>query len=108
LGGFILAPPSAPLSSAVDAYTKLQAKNGGDVLVGRKLGLLLRQAGFSDISMSARYECYSSLPFIGEYLALQLERAGDSLSAQTFRTWSQDVDGMFAQAWVSCTARKRP
>jgi ubiquinone/menaquinone biosynthesis C-methylase UbiE len=107
-GGFILAPPSPQLSSAVDAYTRLQAKNGGDVLVGRKLGLLLRQAGFSDISMSARYECYSSLPFIGEYLALQLERAGDSLSAQTFRTWSQEVDGMFAQAWVSCTARKRP
>jgi ubiquinone/menaquinone biosynthesis C-methylase UbiE len=107
-GGFILAPPSPQLSSAVDAYTRLQAKNGGDVLVGRKLGQLLRQAGFSDISMSARYECYSSLPFIGEYLALQLERAGDPLSAQTFRTWSQDADGMFAQSWVSCTARKRP
>jgi ubiquinone/menaquinone biosynthesis C-methylase UbiE len=107
-GGFILAPPSPRLSSAVDAYTRLQTKNGGDVLVGRKLGLLLRRAGFSDISMSARYEYYSSLPFIGEYLALQLEQAGDSLSAQTFRTWGQDVDGMFAQAWVSCTARKRP
>jgi hypothetical protein len=46
----------------------------GATKVGRKLGLLLRQAGFSDISMSARYECYSSLPFIGEYLALA--RAG--------------------------------
>jgi hypothetical protein len=108
LGGIYPRSSSPQLSSAVDAYTRLQAKNGGDVLVGRKLGLLLGQAGFYDISMSARYECYSSLPFIGEYLALQLERAGDSLSAQTFRTWSQDVDGMFAQAWVSCPARKRP
>ena len=35
-GGFILAPPSPQLSSAVDAYTRLQAKNGGDLLVGRK------------------------------------------------------------------------
>jgi hypothetical protein len=63
---FILALPSPQRSSAVDVYSRLQTKNGGDVLVSRKLGLLLWQAGFSDISMSARYECYSSLPFIGE------------------------------------------
>ena len=73
-GGFILAPPSPQLSSAVDAYTRLQAKNGGDVLVGRKLGLLLRQAGFSDISMSARYECYSSLPFVPWHLQMNSRR----------------------------------
>ncbi len=56
--------------------------------------------------MAARYECYPSLAFIGEYLALQLERAGDGLSARTLRAWSRADDGMFAQCWVSCTARK--
>ena len=56
--------------------------------------------------MSARYECYPSLEFIGEYLALQLERAGDEQSARVFRAWSQQQAGMFAQAWVSAIAVK--
>jgi hypothetical protein len=56
--------------------------------------------------MSARYECYSSLAFIGEYLALQLERAGDRQSASVFRAWSQEQGGMFAQSWISAIAVK--
>ncbi len=107
-GGFVLAPPSAALTTAVDAYTSLQAKNGGDVRVGRRLGALLAAAGFEDVTMSARYECYASLTFIGEYLALQLDRAGDSVSAATFRAWSRESGGMFAQCWVSAMGRKRP
>ena len=106
-GGFILAPPSAELSAAIKAYTDLQAKNGGDAEVGRRLGGLLETAGFTDIAMSARYECYASLEFIGDYLALQLERAGDATSAATLRAWSRSKGGLFAQAWVSCVATKR-
>ena len=56
--------------------------------------------------MSARYECYPTLGFIGEYLALQLEGAGDMASARTFREWARSNGGMFAQAWVSAVARK--
>jgi ubiquinone/menaquinone biosynthesis C-methylase UbiE len=37
-GAFVVAPPSKALSIAIEAYTNLQAKNGGDVNVGRKLG----------------------------------------------------------------------
>jgi len=105
-GGFMLSPPSVELSRAVEAYTGLQSKNGGDVSVGRKLGLHLAAAGFEDVQMSARYECYLSLAFIGEYLALQLERQGDGRSAETLRTWSKSDGGMFAQAWVSAVAHK--
>jgi SAM-dependent methyltransferase len=105
-GGFVLAPPSRELTAAVDAYTALQSKNGGDVQVGRKLGALLGAAGFEDVEMGARYECYPSLTFIGEYLALQLERAGDRASAATFRAWSRETGGMFAQCWVSAIGRK--
>ena len=105
-GGFILAPPSAELRSAVTAYQNLQMKNGGDVEVGRKLGKHLSAAGFKVIQMSARYECYSSLEFIGEYLAIQIERSGDEGSARTFRSWSKDSSGMFAQAWVSAVGQK--
>ena len=105
--GFILSPPSPELSRAVDAYMTLQSKNGGDVGVGRKLGLHLATAGFESVRMSARYECYPSLGFICEYLVRQLEREGDERSANVFRTWSQQKAGMFAQAWVSAVAMKR-
>jgi len=105
-GGFIIAPPSPSLARAIEAYTALQARNSGDVDAGRKLGVHLAAAGFSRVEMSARYECYPSLPFIGEYLAVQLERAGDSESAATWRTWSLSPAGMFAQAWVAATGHK--
>lgn len=105
-GGFVLAPPSAELTTAVEAYTTLQTGNGGDVQVGRKLGSNLSAAGFVECEMSARYECYSSLPMIGEYLALQLDRQRDAQSAATFRDWSRTSGGMFAQCWVAAIARK--
>jgi ubiquinone/menaquinone biosynthesis C-methylase UbiE len=106
-GGFILSPPSTELSRAVDAYTALQSRNGGDVRVGRKLGQHLAAAGFAEIRISARYECYASLEFIGEYLASQLEREGDARSDTAFRGWSQEKQGMFAQAWV-CAVGVKP
>ena len=105
-GGFVLAPPCAALTKAVDAYTTLQTSNGGDVQVGRKLGSLLSAAGFENCQMSARYEVYSSLPLIGDYLARQLDHAGDAGSAATFRQWSEQPGGLFAQCWVSCVAHK--
>ncbi len=103
--GFVLAPPSDALTAAVAAYTTMQTRNGGDVNVGRKLGEHLKSAGFLNCQMSARYEVYPSLPRIGEYLAIQLERAGHSASAATFRSWSRESGGLFAQCWVSCVAQ---
>ena len=105
-GGFVLAPQSAGLSGAIAAYTSLQTANGGDVQVGRKIGEYLKASGFKDIQLSARYECYSSLPLIGEYLALQLEKQSDLRSAATLREWGQVDGGLFAQCWISCIAHK--
>jgi ubiquinone/menaquinone biosynthesis C-methylase UbiE len=95
-GGFLLSPSSGELRSAVSAYTILQTRNGGDVEAGRKLGVYLTEVGFAAVHMGARYECYSSLRYIGEYLALQLEREGDAQSAEVFRKWSQSEAGLFA------------
>jgi SAM-dependent methyltransferase len=105
-GGFLLSPPSAELTRAIEAYTGLQTRNGGDVQVGRKLGLHLAAAGFAGVQMSARYECYPSREVIGEFLALQLEQQGDAQSARTLRAWSRVEGGMFAQTWVEAVARK--
>jgi len=61
-GGFVLAPPSAELSDAIEAYTRLQSRNGGDVNVGRKLGMHLALAGFDEVRLSARYENSATRP----------------------------------------------
>jgi hypothetical protein len=94
------------LSRAVEAYVALQSGNGGDVGVGRKLGMHLVSAGFANVQMTARYECYPSLSLIGEYLAAQLERAGDARAAEAWRTWSKYEEGLFAQAWVAALGCK--
>ena len=105
-GGFVLAPESSELTAAREAYTALQGRNGGDVMVGRKLGSYLSEAGFTSVRMTARYESYTSLVFIGEYLAAQLERAGSGREAETFRVWSQSPEGLFAQAWIAAVGQK--
>lgn len=99
--GWLLAPPSAKLEAAADAYAELQASNGGDLRIGKKLGGYLCDAGFTDVRINARYECYPSLDFIGEYLALQFDEAGQPEHAQCLRGWSRSDAGLFAQSWVS-------
>ena len=85
---------------------EIKNESGGNRRVGAKLGNHLRAAGFQELRMLARYECYPSLDFIGEYPALQLERENDAPSAASFRSWSRSDGGIFAQAWVSVTAKK--
>jgi hypothetical protein len=104
--GFILSPPLPELTSTMAAYTTPQIRNGGDVQTGRKLGVHLATAGLDAVKMSARYECYPSVGFIGEYLAVQLKQEGDGQSAEAFRRWSQAAGGMFTQAWISAIGRK--
>ncbi len=48
-GGFVLSPPSPELTQAIDAYTELQTRNGGDVCAGRKL------ASTSKLPAAARF-----------------------------------------------------
>jgi len=105
-GGFLLSPPSPALSRAVEAYIALQSGNGGNVQVGRNLGVYLAAVGFEAVQLSARYECYEARELIAEYLARRLEKAGDAEAASVLRHWSKEQPGMFAQAWVSAVARK--
>ena len=107
-GGFLLASPSEKLSAAIVRYEEILTSNGGDPYVGRKVGQLLENSGFESVAMKARYEVYESLESIGEYLALQLENAGEWQHATTIREWASTPSGMFAQAWVTCTGRKPP
>ncbi|WP_190802627.1 methyltransferase domain-containing protein [Leptolyngbya sp. FACHB-261] len=124
-GGFLLAPASAELEEALAYYKQIQQRNGGDPYIGRQLGALLRQAGFTNIKVSASYQCYENLSLIAEYLALQIEasdsneqsnrskeNAGSSRHqscaemGNTLRAWSQHRDSWFAQAWCEAVAYK--
>ncbi len=98
-GGFIVAPHTAGLPSAIKRYIEIQTANGGDVYVGRKLPGLLRSAGFTSVRFSATYECYQSPSVIGEYLALRLESSDAHVEAEALREWSRHPNAIFAQAW---------
>lgn len=105
-GGFVVAPESPELLAAIAAYEGNQNRNGGDTRTGRKLAQVLTGAGFRHAKLSARYENYSPLTAIGNLMAWQLERDGTPEHGATFRRWQEDPQALFAQAWLSCIARK--
>lgn len=120
-GGFLIAPSTPELDQAIEYYKVLQQQNGGNPYVGRHLRALLREAGFTGIKASASYECYEALSAIGEYLALRIESSetfdqavergwADSqsldLMSSALRQWSQNSDGIFAQAWCEAVGQK--
>ena len=105
-GGFLVAPPSEKLLLAFEAYKELQNRNGGDVYCGRRLGGFLAGAGLENIELRARYENYAPLTVIGDFLAANLEEAGDARNAAVWREWGRKPNGLFAQAWVSCIGHK--
>lgn len=105
-GGFVIGPTGDDVDEAIAAYRSLQQRNGGDVFVGRKLGSLLRAAGFQGVTVTASYEIYADPQLIGEYLAQQLDTDGEANNAAALRVWMRDPDALFAQAWFEATATR--
>ena len=103
---FIVAPPSPARRAAIQAYAERQNANGGDGGTGRKLADILAAAGFVDARLHARFEVYDPIGAITEVMAVQFERDGMPEHARTMRELEADPQGMWAQAWVSCTAVK--
>jgi len=51
---------------------ELQARNGGDIYEGRKLGSWLKQAGFKAVHVSASYEVdVRGIPNVVQWIAIQ-------------------------------------
>jgi SAM-dependent methyltransferase len=105
-GGFILSPTDDRVEGAISRYRALQEKNGGETRAGRHLGSWLEAGGLITERMQARYECYPDSRLIAEYLALQLEQAGEVESGGVLRNWAARPWSLFAQAWVSAIAVK--
>lgn len=119
-GGFIFAPSGRGAEEATALYQVIQRKNGGNPLVGRELGTLLKAAGFRDIELGARYEVYEDPRYIANYLATRLELSAETdtdssdpaLTPERFwnvasdlRSWGEIPHAMSAQTWIHALAR---
>jgi ubiquinone/menaquinone biosynthesis C-methylase UbiE len=105
-GGFVVHPWEEKIETAMKARMELQTRNGGDVYAGRKLGDWLRQSGFESVQLSASYEIYPENDPIVEHIASQLERDEQRESASVWRSWGENPQAMFAQAWFEAIAFK--
>jgi SAM-dependent methyltransferase len=105
-GGLVLHPQTADLPRALAAYETLQRGNGGDLRVGRRLAGWLDDAGFVAIARSASYQIYEEATFIADYLADQLEGAGQREAGAILRAWAGLPGATFAQPWFEAIGRK--
>ena len=105
-GGFVLHPETLAISDALQTYERVQTNLGGDVHCGRKLAMYLRSAGFESVKLSASYEIYPDARWIANYLAEHLEVARETPQAATLRSWANQSNAMFAQAWFEAVGTK--
>ncbi len=105
-GGFLCAPPTEDVITALRIHNQIQNANGGDTLVGRKLLGYMLQTGFAEVKAQARYQNYDDLLDICGALAVQLEHGGAHANALALLEWARQPTAMFAQAWVSCVGRR--
>ena len=119
-GGVLISPPDAEVDQAMQLYTLLQTRNGGNPFVGRELGPLLQAAGFVDITLAATYDCYERASFICDLLAERIEASAVQGSAfemsmldsmmvaqlsQALKRWAAHPAGLFAQSFVTAIGR---
>ncbi|WP_225991560.1 hypothetical protein [Actinomadura montaniterrae] len=84
----------------------MQQANGGDPFVGHKLRDYLLDAGFEQCHLDVHYERYADPSRIADYLAVQLDAAGQTAHAHRLRDWATSASAMFAQAWVTAIASR--
>ncbi|MDR0534409.1 MAG: class I SAM-dependent methyltransferase [Verrucomicrobiales bacterium] len=103
---FKLEPCPLEIKEAIAAYRRLMLNNNGSDTAGSRLRLWLEQAGFRLLASDLHYETYESSERIAEYLALQLENAGQAFHAESLRHWHRNRHARFTQAWGSAVAEK--
>jgi SAM-dependent methyltransferase len=100
--GLLIHPPCPLLEQAFHLFKQIQIANGGNPYVGRALKGLLRDSGFSKISISGSYEIFDDLPVFVEWLTGCLESRGHTdlrKNAQELLAWAEHPDALVAVAW---------
>ncbi len=124
-GGFLLEPAPPPLDQFVPLFERLMLHNGADPHAGRHQLRWLIEAVFTQIAMSASYDCWTSTPeqkrVTGRFLqslvsdsdfARQLLAAGladRGLLEQlrlAFADWEKNPVSFAAEAWTEAVAWK--
>lgn len=120
--GNLMAPREADVERAVGVFKAIQERNGGNPYVGRELGGLLQESGFSRIELSAMYDTYEDVPLVAEVLAQRIEegvgrqvvaspaldRAEVGELCRALRRWARRQPVLFAQTFVDAIGRKEP
>lgn len=96
---FAFSPATPELLFAISAYRQLQERNGGHTNAGMLLGRWQASAGFIPLSLGTWMEEYDDSSRIADYLARQLEQAGELEHAQALRDWAQIPGAAFRQCW---------
>jgi len=124
-GGFLLATRNRYTKKAFSLFVQLMKRNGGKPQFGRNQGSYLRQAGFSRITTSASYDCWTSNPEtalkVGRLMkgyftskdfvipALKhglVDRKTLPKIQSAFDDWGKDQDVFAAEAWGESVAWK--
>jgi ubiquinone/menaquinone biosynthesis C-methylase UbiE len=100
--GWLVYPPNPLMEQAFQQFKEIQIANGGNPHVGRALKSLLRESGFSNISITASYEIFDDPPSFVEWLASCLELRGHTelrKNEQGMHAWSEHPDALIAVSW---------
>jgi ubiquinone/menaquinone biosynthesis C-methylase UbiE len=100
---FEISPLPMALGRAINGYRDLLESHGGNSRAGSHLHEWLTEAGFAPLSHDEWIEEYESPKQIAEYLAMQLETAGQLHHATALRDWAQQPEARFRQAWKYAT-----
>ena len=124
-GGFLLAARSDYVRKGFSLFTQMMEENGGDPYFGRKQASYTRKAGFTNMTVSASYDCWTSTPenarrnldFMAGYCqspefrdpvvehGLSSQEDLDKIIA-AFQEWRNDPDAFAAEAWAEAVAWK--
>jgi len=111
--GNVVSPPDPLVDDAIERFTRLQIRNGGNPYVGRHLGELLAEAAFSGVELAATYDCYDDVSLFADLISQRIEAAGsdalgtesngttDQRLCQALRDWARRPSVLFAQTFVS-------
>jgi SAM-dependent methyltransferase len=100
--GWLVHPPNPLIEQGFNLFKQMQIADGGNPHVGRAIKGLLRESGFSNISISASYEIVDDLPTFVEWLANCLELRGQAELRQNekeVRAWCEHPDALIAVSW---------
>jgi len=101
---FEYTPHTKNLGRAIAAYRTLQEHNGGDTRAGARLLDWLSATNFTPLAHAEWVEEHEKTTRIAEYLAFQLDQAGQFHHATSLRDWAKDPDARFRQSWKYATA----